>query len=28
LPWTRVRQPGNRSNAPRQNDPPFGSQPL
>ena len=28
LPWTRVRQPRNRSNAPRQNDPPFGSQPL
>jgi hypothetical protein len=27
-PWSHVRQPRNRTNAPGPKDPPFGSQPL
>jgi hypothetical protein len=27
-PWSHVRQPRNRTNAPGQKNPPFGSQPL
>jgi hypothetical protein len=27
-PWSRIRQPGNRTPSQRQKDPPFGSQPL